>query len=70
MYWLTSWYYRKTREKYGEHLEGDMVVASVLDDLYTKMMEKNLLNIVLPYERLQVSPSVRVSAQLTMKQQK
>lgn len=32
-----------------------MVVASVLDDLYTKMMEKNLLNIVLPYERLQVS---------------
>ncbi|XP_037776081.1 LOW QUALITY PROTEIN: dentin sialophosphoprotein-like [Penaeus monodon] len=46
--------FKKTREQYGEHLEGDMVVASVLDDLYTKMMEKNLLNIVLPYERLQI----------------
>ncbi|XP_042225291.1 26S proteasome non-ATPase regulatory subunit 11-like [Homarus americanus] len=46
--------FRKTREQYEEHLVGDMVVASVLDDLYTTMMEKNLLNIVLPYERLQI----------------
>ncbi|XP_071545775.1 uncharacterized protein [Panulirus ornatus] len=46
--------FRKTLELYGEHLGGDMVVASVLDDLYITMMEKNLLNIILPYERLQI----------------
>nr|XP_053641438.1 26S proteasome non-ATPase regulatory subunit 11-like isoform X2 [Cherax quadricarinatus] len=46
--------FRKTREQYSEHLAGDMVVAGVLDDLYTTMMEKNLLNIILPYERLQI----------------
>ncbi|XP_066990489.1 uncharacterized protein [Macrobrachium rosenbergii] len=47
--------FKKTRAQYKDHLEGDIVVASVLDDLYTSMMEKNLLNIVLPYERLQIT---------------
>lgn len=45
---------RKLREVHEEHLAGDLVVAGILDDLYTTMMEKNLLNIVLPYECIQV----------------
>ena len=45
---------RKLREVHEQHLAGDIVVAGILDDLYTSMMEKNLLNIVLPYECIQV----------------
>lgn len=45
---------RKLREVHKKHLAGDIVVAGILDDLYTTMMEKNLLNIVLPFERIQV----------------
>ncbi|XP_063861332.1 uncharacterized protein LOC135101368 [Scylla paramamosain] len=46
--------FRKLREVHKEHLAGDLVVAGILDDLYTTMMEKNLLNIVLPYECIQI----------------
>ena len=45
---------RKARTEFTEELDGDLVVSGVLDHLYTKMMEKNLINIIMPFERVQV----------------
>ncbi|MCL4122263.1 UNVERIFIED_CONTAM: hypothetical protein GTU68_030480 [Idotea baltica] len=47
--------FKKAREQYGNELEEDLVVKGVLDQLYSKMLEKNLLSIVAPYERMQIS---------------
>ncbi|CAL4059409.1 unnamed protein product [Meganyctiphanes norvegica] len=47
--------FKTYREKYAIHLEGDPVVASVLNELYTSMMEKNMLKIIMPYERVQIT---------------
>ncbi|KAK3879292.1 hypothetical protein Pcinc_016122 [Petrolisthes cinctipes] len=46
--------FKQVREEEKQHLCDDAVVVSVLDELYTIMVEKNLLSIVKPYERLQI----------------
>ncbi|XP_076048914.1 uncharacterized protein LOC143029797 [Oratosquilla oratoria] len=46
--------FREARKQYKENLEGDHVIAGVLEELYTTMMERNLKSIIKPYKRMQI----------------
>ncbi|KAK4304463.1 hypothetical protein Pmani_023586 [Petrolisthes manimaculis] len=46
--------FKQVREEEQQYLCDNAVVVSVLEELYTIMVEKNLISIVKPYERLQI----------------